>query len=143
MDIEFGGFDWELEGSGDLAVVTPAEGFRGLIARWLLTEPNRVGGLGDEEMERRQREDGERLHGCLPWAPDFGAGIKRYLNQPVTEGFLGELRTRIRSGLGELEGVARVEGVEVSVLGSVVTVEWSIVTDFGPLSGRDRLEVFG
>lgn len=146
-DIEFRDFDWQVTAAGDLKPVEGLPSFRNLIIRWLLTEPaDVVPGITQEEIEvRRLYEtpegrasaydppDGDRQRACIPWDPTWGAGIKRYLSLPITPALLGELSTRIRSGLSRLDGVAEVLSVAVSGLGSQVTVAWKVATEFGTL----------
>jgi hypothetical protein len=154
-DIRFSGFDWRIRPDGELGRVENLEAFRDLIVRWLLTEPAQEGaGYLEEEVETRygyaNREERERsydapaadrLNGCLAWAPDWGAGIKRFVGRPVVGGMLEELRLRIRDGLVGLEGVRSVELVDVSAMEGRVTVSWRVETIYGRIAELTRIEV--
>lgn len=147
-DLQFKAFDFHIAPNGDFPLVDDIESFRGLVYRWLLTQPAIPSPeLGDEEIEtRRAYQDPEQrslaydppdAHGllaCLPWDPAWGAGIKRFLNRPVTPQTLQELETRIRAGLALLQGVTRVESLSLSAANDHVTVQWSVKTTLGTVA---------
>jgi len=149
-DLQFAGFGWRISGNGDLALTDGLDSFRALVYRWLLTEPAVPNPAHtDEEVETRRAfataaarasaydpPAGERLTACLPWDPSWGAGIKRFLNLPITAPRLRELETRIRAGLTRLEGVTRVESLRLSATGSQITVAWRINTALGQIADQ-------
>lgn len=155
IDINFRDFDWHRTPAGDLAPVEGIDAFRQLLIRWLLTEPaEEIPGITDEEIERRRLyatpegrasaydpPDGESLLACIPWDPTWGAGIKRYLNLPITPALLLELKTRIASGLARLDGVRAVASIAVSALQDQITVAWSVQSDFGTIIDTTRINV--
>jgi len=92
IDIIFDG-DFLETGSSDLALTTGLEGFRAVFTRALVTEP-----------------------GEIHWAPEYGIGIGRFLNQHASAVRLAELRNRIRSSLLQNGDVDEIDRLEVSAL---------------------------
>lgn len=150
-DLHFSAFDWKRAPHGDLARVEGLDSLRALIIRWLLTMPAADPDfLNVEERELRQRyrtaearkagyatPDGERLAGCLPWDPTWGAGIKAFLAAPMVPATLEAVRGRVRDGLARLEGVTAVKEVRVSsAVEGTMLVAWRVTTTLGELSDR-------
>ncbi|MCC6546211.1 hypothetical protein IT570_03495 [Candidatus Sumerlaeota bacterium] len=152
-DIAFKEFDWQIAPGGDLAWVEELASFRDLLLRWLLTSPaEEVPGITDEEMELRRlykTDDdraseydppaGDRMNACLPWAPTWGAGIKRFQNLPITRALVVELQNHIRAGLATLEGVVEVISVSVSAVGEQLTIALQLRTEFGTLTATYQI----
>lgn len=145
-DIDFKEFDWNPGPNGDFRKVDQLSSIRGLIVRWLLTEPSTsLDGLVHEESEMRRKYSdaesrrlrynpprGQAMRACLPWDTSWGAGIKRYLAAPITPATLAEVEMRVRVGLKRLQGVRSVDDVQVSgnSQGRLVVL-WRVRTEFG------------
>ncbi|MBI1291825.1 hypothetical protein GC173_11365 [bacterium] len=154
-DIRFTRFDWHRGPDGDLGRVDDLAAMREIINRWLLTEPatdgpelvasevedRRAYASAEERAAEYSAPGGAKLLACLPWAPTWGAGIKRYLGRQITTALTMELRARVRSGLAKLDGVTRVVAVEVSSSDSSLAISWRVQTAFGAIGDLTRIEV--
>jgi hypothetical protein len=154
-DIRFNEFDWHRGPDADLGRVEDLAALREVINRWLLTEPSadppdllasevegrRAFASAGERVAEYSLPNGEPLLACLPWAPNWGAGIKRYLGSQINAALVMDLRARVRSGLAKLDGVRRVGAVEVSAGEGVLSVSWRVETAFGSIGDLVRIEV--
>lgn len=145
-DIAFPRFTWQIL-DNDLAAADGRDSMLGIIYRWLLTEPaSDPFGSSDEEVETRaaysssdertaayEAPSSKRLPACLPWDPTWGAGIKSYLSRPMNAALIAEVKARVRDGIGQLDGVQRVEFVNVSGSPSTLVIEFRIRTRYGLL----------
>lgn len=84
--------DFRLASAGGLLTVAGVESLRCALERRLITSP------------------GEVYH-----RPLYGAGLKRYLNKPISERTAKEIRQRVLEQIGQEQRISRVADVSITL----------------------------